>query len=168
MTHITELSEEYEKSKGKDTLWEINNNMEQLCNLLRRYTVFSVLLGEDEEIFFSVFHRLTEQYDLFSAAERTISKSERLRQIKSLADKFFCREDDSSERVDLFALHTIDDENKAAFFIELYRMLGLTGGAWSQYKEHIECYKSYLHDIRAFNGTICNFINFRLSKLFPF
>ena len=165
MTPITELSEEYEKSKGKDRLWEINNNMEQLCNLLRRYTVFNVLLGEDEEIFFSVFRRLTEQYDLFSAAERTASKSERLQQIRFLADKFFCREDDSSERVDLFALHTTDDENKAAFFNELYRMLGVTGEAWSQYKEHIERYKSYLHDIRAFNGTICNFINFRLSKL---
>ena len=133
MTPITELSEEYEKSKGKDRLWEINNNMEQLCNLLRRYTTFNVLLGEDEEIFFSVFRRLTEQYDLFSAAERTVSKSERLRQIKSLADKFFCREDDSSERVDLFAPHTTDDENKAAFFNELYRMLGVTGEAWSQY-----------------------------------
>lgn len=165
INHITELSEEYDKSKGKDTLWEINNNMEQLCNLLRRYTVFNVLLGEDEEIFFSVFRRLTEQYDLFSASERTVSKSERLRQIKSLADKFFCREDDSSERLDLFALHTTDDENTAAFFNELYRMLGVTGEAWSQYKEHIERYKTYLHDIRAFNGTIRNFINFRLSKL---
>lgn len=165
INHITELSEEYDKSKGKDTLWEINNNMEQLCNLLRRYTVFNVLLGEEEEIFFSVFRRLTEQYDLFSASERTVSKSERLRQIKSLADKFFCREDDSSERLDLFALHTTDDENTAAFFNELYRMLGVTGEAWSQYKEHIERYKTYLHDIRAFNGTIRNFINFRLSKL---
>ena len=165
MTSITELTDTYDKSKGKDRLWEINNNMEQLCNLLRRYTVFNVLLGEDEEILFSVFRRLTEQYDLFSAAERTVSKSERLRQIKSLADKFFCRKDDSSERVDLFALHTTDDENKAAFFNELYRMLGVTGEAWSQYKEHIERYKSYLHDIRAFNGTIRNFINFRLSKL---
>ena len=165
MTSITELTDTYDKSKGKDTLWEINNSMEQLCNLLRRYTVFNVLLGEDEELFFSVFRRLTEQYDFFSAAERTVSKSERLRQIKSIADKFLCCEDDSSERVDLLALHTTDDENKAAFFNELYRMLGVTGEAWSQYKEHIERYKSYLHDIRAFNGTICNFINFRLSKL---
>lgn len=165
MTSITELTDTYDKSKGKDTLWEINNSMEQLCNLLRRYKVFNVLLGEDEELFFSVFRRLTEQYDFFSAAERTVSKSERLRQIKSIADKFFCREDDSSERVALFALHTTDDENKAAFFNELYRMLSVTGEAWSQYKEHIECYKTYLHDIRAFNGTIRNFINFHLSKL---
>ena len=35
----------------------------------------------------------------------------------------------------------------------------------SRYKKRIRRYETYLHDIRAFNGTIRNFIRFSLSKL---
>ena len=47
----------------------------------------------------------------------------------------------------------------------MFRILGETEGTWDTYKKHIDRYDMYLRDIRAFNGTIRNFIKFAISKL---
>lgn len=47
----------------------------------------------------------------------------------------------------------------------MLRAIGPTKDAWRDYKKYIRRYETYLHDIRAFNGTIRNFIRFSLSKL---
>lgn len=47
----------------------------------------------------------------------------------------------------------------------MLRAVGPTKDAWRDYKKYIRRYETYLHDIRAFNGTIRNFISFSLSKL---
>ena len=47
----------------------------------------------------------------------------------------------------------------------MLRAIGPTKDAWRDYKKYIRRYETYLHDIRAFNGTIRNFISFSLSKL---
>ena len=52
-----------------------------------------------------------------------------------------------------------------AFYYEMLRAIGPTRDAWRNYKKYIRRYETYLHDIRAFNGTIRNFIRFSLSKL---
>ena len=173
MARICQLEESFSKSKDLALWWELNNEMETLCNELRRYTVFRLLLGKDEDRFFSVFREITGQFDLFPMAEREATTEEQLQQIQSAAERFFqlnevdpAQEPDIPwELFDLFHPRATDEEKGDTFFYEMYRTLGPTRGAWERYREHIARYRTYLHDIRAFNGTIRNFIKFGLSQL---
>ena len=67
--------------------------------------------------------------------------------------------------LDLFHPSEAALEKGDAFYYEMLRVIGPTKDAWRDYKKHIRRYETYLHDIRAFNGTIRNFISFSLSKL---
>lgn len=173
IARICQLEERFGKSKHLALWWELNNEMETLCNELRRYTVFQLLLDEDEDRFFSVICEITSRFDIFHAAEREVSTEEQLQAIQAAAEKFFrFNEVDPSpeqdipwESFDLFHPRTSDEETSDAFFYEMYRTLGPTQGAWERYRENIARYRMYLHDIRAFTGTIRNFIKFGLSQL---
>ena len=61
MARICQLEESFSKSKDLALWWELNNEMETLCNELRRHAVFKLLLGEDEDRFFSVVREITGQ-----------------------------------------------------------------------------------------------------------
>ena len=65
----------------------------------------------------------------------------------------------------MFRPSEADAELGEAFYYEMFRVLGETEGTWDTYKKYIDRYEMYLHDIRAFNGTIRNFIKFAISKL---
>ena len=53
MTQITDLAEEYERKRDVALWWKLNEKMDALCQKLRRYQVFRLLLDEDEDAFFS-------------------------------------------------------------------------------------------------------------------
>ena len=74
-------------------------------------------------------------------------------------------ETDEYAPLDLFHPSEADLEKGDAFYYEMLRAIGPTKDAWRDYKKRIRRYETYLHDIRAFNGTIRNFIRFSLSKL---
>ena len=87
MARICQLEESFSKSKDLALWWELNNEMETLCNELRRYTVFQLLLSEDEDRFFSVIREITGQFDLFPMAEREATTEEQLQQIQSAVER---------------------------------------------------------------------------------
>ena len=53
MTQITDLAKEYERKRDIALWWKLNEKMDALCQKLRRYQVFRLLLDEDEDAFFS-------------------------------------------------------------------------------------------------------------------
>ena len=89
MARICQLEESFSKSRDLAQWWELNNEMETLCNELRRHTVFKLLLGEDEDRFFSVVREITGQFNLFPMVEEGAPSEEELKAIRSAAEKFF-------------------------------------------------------------------------------
>lgn len=65
MTQITDLAEEYERKRDIALWWKLNEKMDALCQKLRRYQVFRLLLDEDEDAFFSAIREITEQFSVF-------------------------------------------------------------------------------------------------------
>ena len=51
MTQITDLAKEYERKWDVALWWKLNEKMDALCQKLRRYQVFRLLLDEDEDAF---------------------------------------------------------------------------------------------------------------------
>ena len=173
MERICKMEEGFNERKDLSLWRKLNREMETLCHELRRYTVFQLLLDESEDHFFSVMREITEKFDTFSAEEDDAPPVEQLRAIQSAAQEFFRlneidpapKQDIPRELLDLFHPRALDEEFGDGLFYEMYRTLGPTTGAWERYRKHIAGYRSYLHDIRAFNGTIRNFIKFGLSQL---
>ena len=69
MTQITDLAKEYERKRDIALWWKLNEKMDALCQKLRRYQVFRLLLDEDEDAFFSAIREITGQFDLFPKEE---------------------------------------------------------------------------------------------------
>ena len=65
MKQVTSLAEEYEQSESIELWWKLNEELDTLCQKLRRYQVFRLLLDESEDAFFSVIREITGQFDLF-------------------------------------------------------------------------------------------------------
>lgn len=163
MKQITSLAEEYEQS-GSIELWrKLNEELTALCGVLRRYQVFRLLLDESEDAFFSVIREITEQFSVFPAEGQVPTEAAQQRQFERVANQFSQRGEYAP--LDLFHPSEADLEKGKAFYYELLRAIGPTKDAWRDYKKYIRRYETYLHDIRAFNGTIRNFISFSLSKL---
>ena len=57
MTQITDLAKEYERKWDVALWWKLNEELAELCGVLRRYAVFRLLLDESEDAFFSVIGR---------------------------------------------------------------------------------------------------------------
>lgn len=70
MTQITDLAKEYERKRDIALWWKLNEKMDALCQKLRRYQVFRLLLGEDEDSFFSAIREITEQFSVFPTEDR--------------------------------------------------------------------------------------------------
>lgn len=147
--------------------------MDTLCQELHRYTVFRLLLDESDDAFFSVIREVTGQFSLFPTEKHEPPEDEQIERIRTAAEKFFklSEEDTLPEEdalwkpLDLFRPSEADAEMGEAFYYEMFRILGETEGTWDTYRKYIDRYEMYLHDIRAFNGTIRNFIKFTISKL---
>ena len=163
MKRITSLAEEYEQSKGTTLWWKLNEELTVLCGALRRYTVFRLLLDESEDAFFSVIREITGQFDLLPKEEHEPSEKVQQKRLERVANEISERGEYAP--LDLFHPSEADLEKGDAFYYEMLRAIGPTEDTWRDYKKRIRRYETYLHDIRAFNGTIRNFIRFSLSKL---
>jgi len=163
MKRITSLAEEYEQSKDTALWWKLNEEMAALCEALHRYTVFHLLLDESEDAFFSVIREITGQFDLLPKEEHEPSEEVQQKRLERVANEISERGEYAP--LDLFHPSEADLEKGDAFYYEMLRAIGPTKDAWRDYKKRIRRYETYLHDIRAFNGTIRNFIRFSLSKL---
>ena len=163
MTQITDLAKEYERKWDVALWWKLNEKMDALCQKLRRYQVFRLLLDEDEDAFFSAIREITEQFSVFPTEDQAPTAEAQKRQFERVANQFSQRGEDAP--LDLFHPSEADLEDGMAFYYEMLRTFGPTKDAWRDYKKYIRRYETYLHDIRAFNGTIRNFISFSLSKL---
>ena len=163
MKRITSLAEEYDQRRDTALWWKLNEEMSALCGTLRRYTVFRLLLDESEDAFFSAIREITGQFDLLPKEEHEPSEEVQRKRLERVANEISERGEYAP--LDLFHPSEADLEKGDAFYYEMLRAVGPTRDAWHDYKKRIRRYATYLHDIRAFNGTIRNFIQFSLSKL---
>lgn len=92
MERITELEQSYAKDKQLSVWWELNEEMASFCQELRRYTVFRLLLDEDEDRFFSVFRQITEQHSLFPDEKKST-----VERIKNFLDSYLKKQEESEE-----------------------------------------------------------------------
>ena len=173
MRRIRTFAAAYESNRDTEFWWKLNDEMDSLCRELRRYTVFRLLLDESEDAFFSVIREVTGQFSLFPPVKHETPDAEEIERLRAVVEKFFtlnevdpAPEEDAPWRpLDLFRPSKADAELGDALYYEMFRTLGETEGTWDTYKKHIDRYETYLHDIRAFNGTIRNFIKFVISGL---
>ena len=166
MKQVTSLAEEYEQSGSIELWWKLNEELAELCGVLRRYAVFRLLLDESEDAFFSVIREVTGQFDLFPKEEHEPSEEIQRKRLERVANEISARSEMVKDvPLDLFHPSEAALEKGDAFYYEMLRAIGPTKDAWRDYKKYIRRYETYLHDIRAFNGTIRNFISFSLSKL---
>ena len=163
MKQVTSLAEEYEQSGSIELWWKLNEELTALCGVLRRYAVFRLLLDESEDAFFSVIREVTGQFSVFPAEGQAPTAEAQKRQFERVANQFSQRGEYAT--LDLFHPSEADLEDGMAFYYEMLRAFGPTRGAWRDYQKRLDRYTLYLHDIRAFNETIQNFIRFGLSKL---
>ena len=59
MVRIRTLMDIYEYVRKSELWWKLNDEMEQLCQELRRYTVFRLLPDDCYDAFFSVIRELS-------------------------------------------------------------------------------------------------------------
>ena len=166
MTQITDLAKEYEWKRDIALWWKLNEKMDALCQKLRRYQVFRLLLDKDEDAFFSVIREITGQFDLFPKEEHDLPAEIQRERLERVANEISDRSETVKDApLDLFHPSEAALEKGDAFYYEMLRAFGPTRGAWRDYQKRLDRYALYLHDIRAFNETIRNFIQFSLSKL---
>ena len=163
MKQVTSLAEEYEQSGSIELWWKLNEKMDALCQKLRQYQVFRLLLDEDEDTFFSAIREITEQFSVFPAEGQAPTAEAQKKQFERVANQF--SKHGEYAPLDLFHPSEADLEDGMAFYYEMLRAFGPTRDAWRDYQKRLDRYALYLHDIRAFNETIQNFIRFGLSKL---
>ena len=121
-----------------------NEELTALCGVLRRYA----------------------QFDLFPKEEHESSEEIQRKRLERVANEISARSETVKDvPLDLFHPSEAALEKGDAFYYEMLRAIGPTRDTWCDYKKRIRRYETYLHDIRAFNGTIRNFIQFSLSKL---
>ena len=128
MTQITDLAEEYERKRDIALWWKLNEKMDALCQKLRRYQVFRLLLDEDEDAFFSAIREITEQFSVFPAEGQAPTEEAQKRQFERVANQFSQRGEYAP--LDLFHPSEADLEDGEAFYYELLRAFGPTRDAW--------------------------------------
>ena len=171
MVRIRTLMDIYEYVRKSELWWKLNDEMEQLCQELRRYTVFRLLPDDCYDAFFSVIREITGQFSLFPPEEHSLSEDDQTKLLSASAEGFFQSDDGDSDPeislglLDLFRRREGSEEKGELFYYEMFRLLGACEDTWSAYKKYIDRYMMYLHDIRAFVPTIRNFIKFILSTL---
>ena len=160
MERVTELEQSYAKGKQLSVWWELNEEMALLCQELRHYVVFRLLLDEDEDRFFSVFRQITESISLFPD-----EKKNTVERIRNFLDSYLKKQEESEDPAPQFSgLFDTEDAGETMYY-DMLVSVGATDDTWKLYQQTIDRYRLYLHDIRAFVPTIRNFIKFSLSKL---
>ncbi len=157
---IAQLKNAYEETNELSCWWNLNEELTELCQALRQYQVFRLILTEAEDYFFSAFREITQQHSLFETTERKNVSEQTMEHALDVVRKML-DQCDAGEDVSLFDAPCDDG---SSYYLYL-RAVGAAKETWDIYQRVVERYEMYLHDIRAFNGTIRNFIKFSLSKL---
>ena len=177
---IEKLATEYMRTRERSLWWELNGHLEDLSRSLREYKLFRLILEEDD-VLFSETRSYTERYSFLPEEDPDWSDHtpDRLAEIsRQYAD------DDAEETFGFLHADTGPDYN---YEIEFERRreqedgpddlrfrtvpdifliwAGNSEQKWRYYESVIDRYGMYLHDIRAFNTTIHNFIRYMLSGL---
>ena len=100
MSQITDLAKEYERKRDIALWWKLNEKMDALCQKLRRYQVFRLLLDESEDAFFSAIREITEQFSVFPTEDQAPTAEAQKRQLERVANQFSQRGEDAP--LDLF------------------------------------------------------------------
>ena len=98
MTQITDLAKEYERKRDIALWWKLNEKMDALCQKLRRYQVFRLLLDEDEDAFFSAIREITGQFDLFPKEEHEPSEEIQRKRLERVANEISARSETVKDR----------------------------------------------------------------------
>ena len=138
MTQITDLAKEYEWKRDIALWWKLNEKMDALCQKLRRYQVFRLLLDEDEDAFFSAIREITEQFSVFPTEDQAPTAEAQKRQLERVANQFSQR--DEYAPLDLFHPSEADLEDGMAFYYEMLRAFGPTRDAWRDYQKRLDRY----------------------------
>ena len=85
MVRIRTLMDIYEYVRKSELWWKLNDEMEQLCQELRRYTVFRLLPDDCYDAFFSVIREITGQFSLFPPEEHSLSEDDQTRAMMGTA-----------------------------------------------------------------------------------
>jgi len=168
MAGVEALALLYEKHHRRETWWKLNNELKELRTALMRYQVFQNILGDTW--LFEETRMLTEQMSFFSD-EEILPEEYDQEMLMELGTRF--REDDEEAEMyydpDLGEFVKAETEEQAppdeALPMPLLVYHGGRDLKWRWYRQVIDYYQSFLHDISAFNQTIHNFINFIMSKL---
>ncbi len=132
MKRIRTFTADYERSKDTELWWKLNDEMDALCQELRRYTVFRLLLDESEDAFFSVIREMTGQFSFFPTEKHEPPEDEQIERLRVAAEKFFQlneadpmpEEDVPWKPLDLFRPSEADAEIGKAF---VYRDVPCSG-----------------------------------------
>ena len=117
MKQVTSLAEEYEQSGSIELWWKLNEELDALCQKLRRYQVFRLLLDESEDAFFSAIREITEQFSVFPTEDQAPTAEAQKRQLERVANQFSQR--DEYAPLDLFHPSEADLEDGMAFYLSL-------------------------------------------------
>lgn len=118
MTQITDLAKEYERKRDIALWWKLNEKMDALCQKLRRYQVFRLLLDEDEDSFFSAIREITEQFSVFPTEDRAPTAEAQKRQFERVANQFSQRGEYAP--LDLFHPSEADLERGRLFIMSCF------------------------------------------------
>ena len=88
MVRIRTLMDIYEYVRKSELWWKLNDEMEQLCQELRRYTVFRLLPDDCYDAFFSVIREITGQFSLFPPEEHSLSEDDQTKLLSASAEEF--------------------------------------------------------------------------------
>ena len=177
---IKKLAGEYRRTQERAVWWDLNEHMEDLSRALRDYKLFRLMLEEDD-ILFSETRSYTERYSLLPEADPDWDDydADRLAEISrqyagdEATETFgFLHANTGPEynyEIDFERRHEQEDETDDPRFRTLPDIFLIRAGRreqkWQYYESVIDHYEMYLHDIRAFNTTIHNFIRYMLSRL---
>ena len=146
MVRIRTLMDIYEYVRKSELWWKLNDEMEQLCQELRRYTVFRLLPDDCYDAFFSVIREITGQFSLFPPEEHSLSEDDQTKLLSASAEEFFQSDDGDSDPeislglLDLFRRREGSEEKGELFYYEMFRLLGACEDTWSAYKKYIDRY----------------------------
>lgn len=130
MVRIRTLMDIYEYVRKSELWWKLNDEMEQLCQELRRYTVFRLLPDDCYDAFFSVIREITGQFSLFPPEEHSLSEDDQTKLLSASAEEFFQSDDGDSDPeislglLDLFRRREGSEEKGELFYYEMFRLLG--------------------------------------------
>lgn len=175
---IEKLAEEYKRTRERAIWWKLNELLEDLSRALRGYKLFQLILRKDD-VLFSETRSYTERYSFLPEEDRDWNDYT-LDQFGEMSRQY--AGDDSAEISDLFYTgpeynYEIEferrrkqedgpDDPRFRTTPDLFLIwVGNSEQKWRYYERTVTRYWMYLHDIRAFNTAIQNFIRYILSGL---